>query len=544
MSTGTRDERTAGRLDPLAEQQPAPSGAPRLPDLGVLGLLRFAWRQLTSMRTALFLLLLLAVAAVPGSVLPQRGIDAQRVTTYLADHRTSGPWLDRLGFFDVYSSVWFSAIYLLLFISLVGCVVPRSRQHLQHVRSRPPRAPRRLDRLPAHERVEVDASPDVVLRAAREALRRRRFRLEQRDDDPAGASLSGERGHLREAGNLIFHLSLVVLLCAVAAGHLWGWRGDVVVPVGDSFADVVGAYDTIDPGPWVDSADLPPFTVRVDDMTVKFEEQAAGNQRGAPREFRAGTTVTDSPGAPPRRREVSVNHPLTIDGAKVFLLGNGYAPVITVRDSKGAVIYRQATPFLSQDGNYTSLGVVKVPGASPRQIGLVGNLLPTAQLDASGNAVSVFPDARNPRLVMQAWAGDLGLGNGRPQSVYRLDTQKMERLPVKSGAPLVILAPGQSVTLGDGAATVSFDKLQRFAGLSVRHDPGRGWALGGAVAAIGGLVLSLFVRRRRVFVRVVPAAGGSGSRRTVVDVGALARGEDTGLADEIAAVVAAAKGAV
>src|SRR5664279_6385660 len=144
-----------------------------LPALGPVGMLRWAWRQLTSMRTALFLLLLLAIAAVPGSIWPQRNIDASRVADYLVRHRSTGPWLDRLGFFDVYSSPWFAAIYLLLFVSLVGCVVPRSKLHWRAMRAEPPRAPSRLERLPEHGEIEVDGSPEDVLRAAREVLKGR-----------------------------------------------------------------------------------------------------------------------------------------------------------------------------------------------------------------------------------------------------------------------------------------------------------------------------------------------------------------------------------
>ncbi len=90
-------------------------------------MLRWAWTQLTSMRTALFLLLLLAVAAVPGSLFPQRSVNPEQVTTYLANKPVLGQWLDRFQLFDVYSSVWFSAIYLLLFISLIGASCPGSR---------------------------------------------------------------------------------------------------------------------------------------------------------------------------------------------------------------------------------------------------------------------------------------------------------------------------------------------------------------------------------------------------------------------------------
>lgn len=104
--------------------------------------LRRSWRQLTSMRTALVLLFVLAIAAIPGSLLPQRGLGIEKVTMFLAAHRSTGPWLDRLGMFDVYASPWFSAIYLLLLVSLVGCVLPRLKGHTAALlRHRPTRRP-------------------------------------------------------------------------------------------------------------------------------------------------------------------------------------------------------------------------------------------------------------------------------------------------------------------------------------------------------------------------------------------------------------------
>ena len=63
-----------------------------------------------------------------------------------------------------------------------------------------------------------------------------------------------------------------------------------------------------------------------------------------------------------------------------------------------------------------------------------------------------------------------------------------------------------------------------WAGLSVRYDPGKVLALGGAVAALAGLIASLMIHRRRVFVRVRPEG-----RRTVVSIGGLAKGDDPGL---------------
>jgi cytochrome c biogenesis protein len=502
------------------------------PRLGPVGWARYAWRQLTSMRTALFLLLLLAVAALPGSTFPQRSIDASRTAAWIAAHPTVGPVLDRLGFFEVYASPWFAAIYLLLFVSLVGCVVPRTRVHWQALRSTPPRAPRRLDRLPAATERAVDAAPDAALAAAREALRARRYRVHAHDD----VSLSAEKGYLKETGNLVFHLALLGVLVGVAIGHLWGWKGDVIVPAGSTFANTLSRYDTFSPGPWVDPAALKPFTLQVDRVDATFESDVRGRgQFGAPRDFTAYTTFTPEPGAAPQERTIKVNGPLETGGGSVFLLGNGYAPTLTVRDAQGRVLYSDATPFLPQDDNYRSVGAVKVAGASPRQLGFAGLFLPTATITDQG-PVSVFPQAVDPALALTVFTGTL-FPDGSPQSVYTLDTTEMTQVTGPDGEPLRIwLTPGQTVQLPDGLGSITLDRVDRFAGLSIRSDPGKLLTLASALLALGALIASLVVHRRRVFVRVT-VEGDTG--RTVVSVGGLAKDDDEGMDDEVRAVASA-----
>ena len=539
---------------------PAGSGPVTQPRLGALGTARFVWRQLTSMRTALLLLLLLAVGAVPGSVVPQQDVDPAAVATFREEHPALAPWLERLGFFDVYASPWFSAVYLLLFVSLVGCVLPRSRQQWTAWRARPPRTPSRLERLPEHRVVTAPAGGDPLGSAAA-ALRRRRYRVEVRPDGPDGAggsagtgSVAAERGHLRETGNLVFHLSLVGLLLALAASSLLSYRGQVVVPVGQGFSNTVARYDTFEPGAWVSPDDLAPFAVGLDGLDVAFEE-AVGGQLGQPRDFEAQVEVVE-PGQEEREDVIRVNEPLRAGGAEVYLAGNGYAPVITVTDAQGRVVYSEATPFLAQDAAYTSTGVVKVLGAQPDQLGFTGAFLPTAVVDERGPR-SVFPDARDPLLLLTGYRGDLGdVNDGLPVNVYELDTRSMEQLTTDDGAPWsVALRPGDAVDLPGGLGSLRFgyppasegagaapdaagalaadaEALPRFAGLTVRHDPGRLPALAFSVLAMLGLVASLFTPRRRVFVRVLPGQGG-GAR---VEVAGLARGEDAGLAAEVDAL--------
>lgn len=146
--------------------------------IGVIGWARWFWRQLTSMRVALILLFLLSLGAIPGSLVPQNNVDALKVVDWKREHSSWVGVAEKLQLFDVYSSVWFSAIYLLLFISLIGCIVPRSWQFVGQLRGRPPAAPRRLDRLPAHTTWRTGKTPDEVLAHARTVLRGSRFRTE------------------------------------------------------------------------------------------------------------------------------------------------------------------------------------------------------------------------------------------------------------------------------------------------------------------------------------------------------------------------------
>jgi cytochrome c biogenesis protein len=501
---------------------------PRPPALRPVELARWAWRQLTSMRTALVLLFLLALAALPGSLVPQRSIDAARVAQFAEDHPTLSPWYDRLSLFDVYSSPWFAATYLLLFISLVGCVVPRSRLHLSAMLARPPRAPRHLERLPFHATATVAVPADKVLERARQALRDRRYRVDVTD-----GAVAAEKGYLRETGNLVFHVALLLLLLAVALGHLTGYKANVLVVEGEAFSNSISEYDTWKPGPLTDDSSLSPFTVALDRLDVRYQRDGA--QAGAPRDFQAHVRYTAAPDAPEQSYDLRVNHPLKVDGVKVFLLGNGYAPVFTIRDKDGEVVSRGPVPCLPRDGKNTSTCVIKVTGTTP-QIGFDGLFLPTAVIDERGPH-SVYPGLLLPRALLSVYTGDLGVDAGTPQSVYTLQKRGLDQVTGENGRKLVVgLAPGSSATLPSGE-TITMDGVRRWASLQIARDPGTGPALAAALLALAGLMASLFVRRRRVWVKAVD----DGAGRTLVEAAGLARTEGEGgdgLADELRELVA------
>lgn len=468
-------------------------------------MLRWVWAQLTSMRTALVLLFALAVASIPGSVLPQWGNDPIKTREWIEANPTLGPVLDNLGFFDVYASSWFAAVYLLLFISLIGCVLPRIGQLWRSLRVPLPRAPRNLARLDAFERLDRDVAAGAVLDRAERALRRARWRIlrgasPSADGGDDSTWVSAEKGYLREVGNLVFHLALVGILAGVAVGGLFGWRGDVIVRVGDGFSNTLTQYDAWGGGRFANPNELPPFSFTLDAFDVEFERGDV--ERGSPRLFQTTLVVQDAPGAPERTTQVGVNEPLVIGGAKTFLVGHGYAPRVVVRDASGRVVFDDAVVFLPQDGNFTSTGVIKVPDARPGQLAFEGLFLPTTAIDEVRGPHSTFPAPDDPSIVLAAWTGDLGLDDGVPQSIYSLDTTGLTQLGLQA------MRPGQTWELPDGAGSIEFVDVVRWASFRIAHDPGKEAVLIAAVVAMVGLVGSLFVKRRRVWVKAWPAAGG------------------------------------
>lgn len=504
----------------LSTQPVAP--APAQPRQSLRVTLRRGWRVLTSMRTALLLLFLLALAAVPGSFLPQRGINPIRVDAYLADNPTLGPLLDRLQMFDVFSSSWFAAVYLLLFVSLVGCLGPRIRLHARALVRQPPPAPHRFDRLPASDRYEVDATPDDILAAARSTLRRARWRVVRREGE-----LSAEKGYLRETGNLVFHVALVALLVGIAMGSLGGFRGTVLVKEGDGFANTVFAFDDTTPGQRFQAEDLVPFSVDLQKFRATYGED------GKALTFNADITWS-RPDGPVQRYDLRVNHPLSVGKARLYLIGHGYAPRVRVRDAGGDVAFDQSVPCLPQGPTFISSCTIKVPDARPDQISFEGIFTPTTVQDfASSRVTSVHPDDTAPALTVLGYRGNLGLDSGIPKSVYSLDTTRLQAIDKGIAHKLDV---GDTWTM-PGGGSIELVGVDEWVTLQVTQDPGKWLALGAGIAMIAGLMLSLFIRRRRVWVRVTPAGEVGAVPRTVVEVGGLARTDADRFAVEFGALV-------
>ncbi|MFC7243560.1 cytochrome c biogenesis protein ResB [Catellatospora aurea] len=480
---------------------------------------RNGWRQLTSMRTALMLLFLLAVAAIPGSVLPQRAVKVEDVQGFYAANPKLAPVLDRLWGFDVYASPWFAAIYLLLFTSLIGCITPRLRDHAKALRTAPPDAPKYFNRLP--QAAVLDQPVDEA--AAKAALRG--WRTVRREQADGTITLAGEKGHLKEAGNLLFHSSLLVILIGVGLGSQWGWHAGRLIVAGPEqvFCNTVQQYDDFGLGPQVGAGDLPDFCLELTDFRAEYRAD------GMPISFAADVAATDSAHGDLGRHTFSVNHPLRLDGANVYLLGHGYAPVLRYTDAAG-VTQETVSPFPYTDPTLTSEGVAAFPDANgsdkTKQMAFSGIYLPTK--DGPPYLRSDHPEERNPALMLTAYRGDLGLDAGIPSSVYDLDQRQLDAGRLKKYGEPKLMRRGETWTLPDGSK-LEFVGTRQWITVSIRHDPGEPIVLAGAVLLLVGLPLSLYGKRRRVWLRLRPDG--------TAEAGGLPRTEYPGFEDEFRSLV-------
>ncbi|GJF01582.1 cytochrome c biogenesis protein [Pseudonocardia sp. D17] len=525
---------------PTAPPAPPPT-RPGRPAGGrtILALLRNSWRSLTSMRTALVLLFLLALAALPGALFPQRSLNQQLVDQYFADYPRLAPLLDKVGAFEIFATPWFAAIYLLLMISLVGCLAPRSLEYLRAMRQRPVATPRNLARLPHHAEGTVNGTPEEFLEQVRAQLKGWRRTERTGVAEGAGRSVSAERGFLRETGNLIFHVSLVGLLVGIAVGKLFGYEGQVIVLAnGSQFCNTsILGYDTFRSGLRVDGTDLAPFCLRVNSFTTDYLPNGQPEQYTAELGYQTSEDVLSGDTATWRPDTLSVNHPLRLDSERVYLLNHGYAPRFTVtwpdgQQRTGEIQWQpvNTTTYLSQGATkFERPGIADDAIRLQSSIAITGLFAPTS---SGGPAVtSTFPDLLAPEAAIDIMRGNLGLDDGRGQSIFAIDQSKVDSGELVRVARENIV-PGQEITLDD-RTRVRFDGVTQWVALQVSHDPGQTTVLVFAILALVGLWLSLSVKRRRFWVRVVPAGGGpDGRARSHVELGGLARTDRAGWGEE------------
>jgi cytochrome c biogenesis protein len=301
------------------------------------------------------------------------------------------------------------------------------------------------------------------------------------------------------------------------------YEGSIIVQQGQGFCSNPGIFDSWRPGRLAAEGKVrpAPLCLHVQKFTATYTPSGEATQ------FLANVVYHAKPGAPAQHTTIQVNHPLRIEGDRVYLTGHGYAPRVTVRMPNGRVI-TDTEPFLPADATTLySQGAFKETGpiGANKDVGISGFFAPTPVQTSAGVYTSVSAQVHDPVLGIFVYVGNLN-PNGTAQSVYSVDPSHMKKVGAAN------LRIGQTKTFPDGVA-VTFDGWNPYVNLQVSHDPAQSWLLLAALAMVIGLGASLGVRRRRIWLRISRTAASP----TVVEVGGIARSDSGNFSTEFAALV-------
>ena len=479
------------------------------------------WRTLRSMRTALVLLFLLAAAAAVGSLLPQIPNSPERVASYRLAHPFFGTLFLRAGFFDVYGSWWFVLILTLLFVSLIACLLPRSRAMIRTIRQRPIQA-REIDAFPQYRELRVAAEPGAAATTARTVLRHHGYRVALAED---GRAVAAEKGALREIGSLVFHWAFLVLLVAVIVGKGTGYVGHATIVEGQTWTDAAFNYDGDLRTGRFSSGTHTGIDIELLDYSDAFRRS------GVPMDFTSKVDLLNPDGSLARADTVTINHPVSFDGVRIFQFGFGWAPVVTVTRG-GATIYHGPV-VMGQDAQPGDnpltvpwVGFVKLPTLRP-QVAIKLELYPDSVAYFAGLIAGVpqpMTKANDPFMRYSVWKGKL-----LDPSLSGLDTRLMHQVAtggigrgwtvdlargcVTSGASSSNLTRQLAGTVCPTSAasglTMSFPQLRQYSRLQISRDTTVPWVLGAAILILAGLVAAMYSSRRKLWVRAEPKDAGS-----------------------------------
>ncbi|MEA2556543.1 MAG: cytochrome c biosis protein [Actinomycetota bacterium] len=496
----------------------------------------FAWRSLRSMRTALILLLMLALASVVGSLVPQEMNSPERVAHFMVDHPLLGLFYRKAGFFEVFGSWWFTLITTLLFVSLFACLIPRTRAAIRSARQRPVQA-REIDAFPLFREVRVDAAPATVLAASRRVLSRRLFRT------AAGETqVAAEKGTAREIGSLLFHWAFVLILLGVLVGKGTGYTGHAVIIEGQTFVDARANYfGQVRTGRFF-TGNFSGIGIRLNSFRDTYRDT------GIPMDFVSKVQLLDPSGAVTATADIRVNQPAHYEGMDIFQYGFGWAPVVEIRQggrllASGPVAMGQDTP--PKDVPALALpwyGTEKLTTLAPN-VGVSMEFWPD-----SGAFIGVKTTGQPiPMTTLNAPIIRFSTYEGRIFDTSRtlhLDTSLLRK--VESS----IVGEGQTIDLRTGdeltpdpktgkidygnRLTISMPSVRKFTVLQVSRDRGVPIVLLAAILILVGLLPALYTARRKVWVRVQPAGTGS-----VVQIGGFALQRKTQFEEEFARLVQA-----
>lgn len=490
------------------------------------------WRLLTSVRFAVFYIATLAIFGLLGVLIPQvpepmRGNEAAISVWLEAQRGTFGPFTDtmrRLGLFEVFHAKWFLFALGFLVVNVTTCTFNRWSPTFRNV-FHPPRSVPDSFFERAHNRT-VLAPIDVS--TLEPTLRKLRYRVETRVEDGA-TYVFADRAPWTQLATFISHLALVLFI----SGGLITWLTGFTAQVFTGEGTTAPIFAVSNPNQ---------IQIRIDEAIGRFGD------RGNPLDFRTNLTIFRN-GEEVASGTTTVNDPFKYGGYRFHQVA--YFPdgaELRIRDlATGNTVFHETFSL----ENTVAAPSVTISDASGETL-LADTIAPTDFLDIASGALVAVPDTDRVIWVGitakddKAWqlvafdprttggSAELRIDEGATGSISGLtlrfdrvnaipsavgigvpgaDAQTFAHLATASGGtetlmlvstnnPAISLAPGQPVTVG--GLEYTFEGRRAFAGISVKRDSGAWFIWIATAMLVGGLALTFYVPRRRLWLRLTP----------------------------------------
>ena len=407
-----------------------------------------------SLKLTIFLLILLAILSIIGTVITQNASSEDYIQRYGV---RLYELLDFFNLFDMYHSWWFSTILLLLVTNLVACSLHRFPGVWNQVfRKASPVAleDSMVKILPYVEKIPLTGQAKTGLEKGIQFHLRKGFKHSKRNETETSISLYSEKGRFSRLGVYIAHLSLIIILIGGLIGSLYGFKGFVNILEGETIDQVgVRVKDKVVEKPL-------PFSVRCDDFRITYYD-VPGNQRFV-KEYTSILTILEK-GKEVLEKTVQVNHPLHYGGLTFY------------QSSYGSI--QEATVGVQWKSKKEKM-LLKIHE---------GETLPIPASNAFIRMVKYLPQIHD-------------LGEGLQMILLR---------PNQPPEPLWVLKDSSKIDQKDREFIVNFDgiTIQEYTGLQVAKDPGVWVVWIGCALLIMGLIVSFFFSHQRIWVRIPKGPG-------------------------------------
>ncbi len=425
-----------------------------------------------SVKLTIFLLILLAIVSIIGTLISQNATPADYMQRYGAGLYEV---LDFFGLFDMYHAGWFTAILICLVINLITCSLQRFPGVWNQVfRESDPKSleDSMLKTLPYVEKVKGRDLGKPLSEEDIEGVIKNWFRRLRRVETESSITVSAEKGRFSRFGVHITHLSLLIILIGGSIGSVYGFRGFVNILEGETIDQVYAREKRVDvPRPIG-------FSVRCDEFDITYYN-VPGKEKYV-KEYSSKLSVLEN-GKQVLQRTIQVNHPLHYKGLAFYQSSYGSLNEITLGvEWKG---HKEQTLVTGLEGD-----TIPIPNANA----MVRILKYSPQVHNFGEGVQV--------LLMRP--------NQQPRPYWLLRKGSFPKFEEEKG--------------DDFALTFEGISSKEYTGLQVTRDPGVWIVWLGSGLMIFGLIVSFFFSYQRVWVRI-PKEDLKASPREIVFAGSANR---------------------